>query len=61
MLCTTQPVWDAFWNKLQPQQRFNDETSDVHVGFSSRSSGTALRWWSTSICRPWAVRTRCSA
>lgn len=35
MLCTTQPVWDAFWNKLQPQQRFNDETSDVHVGFRS--------------------------
>jgi hypothetical protein len=35
MLVTTQPVWDAFWNKLQPQQRFNDETSDVHVGFKS--------------------------
>ena len=35
MLPTTQPVWDAFWNKLQPQQRFNDETSDVHVGFKS--------------------------
>lgn len=35
MLTTTQPVWDAFWNKLQPQQRFNDETSDVHVGFRS--------------------------
>ena len=35
MLATTQPVWDAFWNKLQPQQRFNDETSDVHVGFKS--------------------------
>jgi hypothetical protein len=35
MLATTQPVWDAFWNKLQPQQRFNDETSDVHVGFRS--------------------------
>lgn len=35
MLPTTQPVWDAFWNKLQPQQRFNDETSDVHVGFRS--------------------------
>jgi len=28
-------LWDAFWNKLQPQQRFNDETSDVHVGFRS--------------------------
>ena len=35
MIVTTQPVWDAFWNKLQPQQRFNDETSDVHVGFRS--------------------------
>lgn len=35
MMPTTQPVWDAFWNKLQPQQRFNDETSDVHVGFRS--------------------------
>ena len=35
MLVTTQPVWDAFWSKLQPQQRFNDETSDVHVGFRS--------------------------
>lgn len=35
MLVTTQPVWDAMWNKLQPQQRFNDETSDVHVGFRS--------------------------
>ncbi len=35
MLATTQPVWDAFWNKLQPQQRFNDETSDVAVGFKS--------------------------
>lgn len=35
MIPTTQPVWDAMWNKLQPQQRFNDETSDVHVGFRS--------------------------
>ena len=35
MLVTIQSVWDAFWNKLQPQQRFNDETSDVHVGFRS--------------------------
>jgi hypothetical protein len=35
MITTTQPVWDAMWNKLQPSQRFNDETSDVHVGFRS--------------------------
>jgi len=35
MLVTIQSVWDAFWNKLQPQQRFEDVTSDIHVGFRS--------------------------
>lgn len=36
LMATTQPVWDIFWNKLQPQQRFMEESSDVaKIGFRS--------------------------
>lgn len=36
LLTTTQAVWDIWWNKLQPQQRFNEESSDVgKIGFQS--------------------------
>jgi hypothetical protein len=29
-----QPVWDIFWNKIQPQQRFLEESSDLaKIGF----------------------------
>src|SRR5438132_12856996 len=29
LMPTTQVVWDVLWNKLQPQQRFLEESSDV--------------------------------
>lgn len=36
LLVGPQSVWDQFWAKLQPQQRFNEESSDVaKAGFSS--------------------------
>lgn len=36
LLATTQTVWDIFWSKLQPQQRFMEESSDVaKIGFQS--------------------------
>ena len=39
LMPTTQTIWDIFWNKIQPQQRFMEESSDVaKIGFMS------LRW-----------------
>lgn len=36
LIITTQAIWDIFWNKLQPQQRFQEESSDVaKIGFQS--------------------------
>lgn len=36
LIVTTQVGWDQFWNKLQPIQRFNEESSDVaKAGFQS--------------------------
>jgi len=36
LLCTTQAVWNILWNKIQPQQRFVEESSDVaQIGFMS--------------------------
>lgn len=29
LMPTTQAVWDILWSKIQPQQRFNEESSDV--------------------------------
>jgi hypothetical protein len=44
LIPTTQPVWDILWNKIQPQQRFLEESSDVaKVGFQ------ALRYNGASI------------
>jgi hypothetical protein len=44
LIATTQTVWDIFWNKLQPQQRFNEESSDVaKAGFRSfRYNGASV-------------------
>lgn len=36
LIVTTQAIWDIFWNKIQPQQRFMEESSDVaKIGFQS--------------------------
>jgi len=36
LLIMPQPVWDILWNKIQPQQRFREESSDVaKIGFQS--------------------------
>jgi hypothetical protein len=36
LIVTTQTIWDIFWNKIQPQQRFVEESSDVaKIGFQS--------------------------
>lgn len=44
LMPTTQPVWDILWNKIQPQQRFMEESSDVaKIGFQ------ALRYNGASI------------
>jgi hypothetical protein len=44
LIPTTQPVWDILWNKIQPQQRFLEESSDVaKIGFQ------ALRYNGASI------------
>lgn len=44
LIVTTQPVWDIFWNKIQPQQRFREESSDVaKIGFQSmRYNGSSV-------------------
>ena len=44
LLITTQAIWDIIWNKLQPQQRFNEESADVaKIGFK------AMRWNGSQI------------
>lgn len=36
LIVTDQPTWDIFWNKIQPQQRFMDESSDVaKIGYEA--------------------------
>lgn len=36
LLIMTQAIWDILWNKIQPQQRFREESSDVaKIGFQS--------------------------
>ena len=44
LMPTTQAVWDILWNKIQPQQRFMDESSDVaKIGFQAlRYNGASL-------------------
>jgi hypothetical protein len=44
LIPTTQPVWDILWNKIQPQQRFLEESSDVaKIGFQSlRYNGASI-------------------
>jgi hypothetical protein len=44
LIVTSQTIWDMIWNKVLPQQRFLEESSDVaKIGFQS------LRWNGTSI------------
>lgn len=44
LMATTQTIWDIFWNKIQPQQRFMEESSDIaKIGFM------ALKWNGASI------------
>ena len=34
LIATTQPVWDTFWGKIQPQQRFMESDTDLaKIGF----------------------------
>jgi hypothetical protein len=44
LMPTTQAVWDTLWSKIQPQQRFNEESSDVaKIGFQSlRYNGASV-------------------
>ena len=44
LMIATQPVWDIFWSKIQPQQRFEEESSDVaKIGFRSmRFNGASV-------------------
>jgi|SRR5579872_1325124 len=44
LIACTQPIWDIMWNKIQPQQRFREESSDVaKIGFQSmRFNGASL-------------------
>lgn len=44
LMPTTQPVWDIFWNKIQPQQRFMEQDTDVgKIGFQSiRYNGSSV-------------------
>ena len=36
LICATQPGWNAFWNAIQPLQRYMDTQSDVgKIGFQS--------------------------
>jgi hypothetical protein len=44
LIATTQPLWDSIWSKIQPQQRFLEESSDVaKVGFQSlRFNGSSI-------------------
>ena len=39
LIATTQPIWDVFWNKIQPQQRFEEADTDVaKIGFGDNRS-----------------------
>jgi hypothetical protein len=44
LIATTQPLWDTIWSKIQPQQRFLEESSDVaKIGFQSlRFNGSSI-------------------
>lgn len=44
LMVSPQAVWDILWNKIQPQQRFREESSDVaKIGFQSmRFNGASL-------------------
>lgn len=44
LMPTTQAVWDILWNKIQPQQRFLEESSDVaKIGFQAlRFNGASV-------------------
>ena len=44
LIATTQVVWNVLWNKIQPQQRFMEESTDVaKIGFQSlRYNGSSL-------------------
>ena len=44
LIACTQAIWDIIWNKMQPQQRFNEDSSDiVKVGFQAiRYNGASL-------------------
>jgi hypothetical protein len=45
LIVTTQAVWNIIWNKILPQQRFMEESTDVaKIGFQS------MRWNGASIC-----------
>jgi hypothetical protein len=38
LIVTTQTIWNIIWNKILPQQRFMEESSDVaKIGFVKRS------------------------
>jgi hypothetical protein len=44
LIVTTQLIWNLIWNKIMPQQRYLEESSDVaKIGFQS------LRWNGASI------------
>jgi hypothetical protein len=45
LIVTTQTIWNIIWNKILPQQRFMEESTDVaKIGFQS------MRWNGASIC-----------
>ena len=45
LIATTQANWNIIWNKILPQQRFMEESTDVaKIGFQS------MRWNGASIC-----------
>ena len=44
LIATTQTIWNIIWNKILPQQRFMEESTDVaKIGFQS------MRWNGASI------------
>ncbi len=44
LIVSPQAIWDTLWNKIQPQQRFREESSDVaKIGFQ------ALRFNNSSV------------
>lgn len=44
LMVSPQPIWDILWNKIQPQQRFLEEDTDVgKIGFRAmRFNGASL-------------------